>query len=182
MCLPAILDPSYKVYAAHIAFNGLIHHRQMPLLTNPNFALQVSPFCSKIFTQILCSVDKISKKSAMHTVFEWNSCFHSTTECGSIEWKTAVEPDLIVKGMITRPSCDFRREVARAVRELSEQAWKQETRPSKCVKNLCTARTWHWTDSDLWNVKHVFFLSKYTFQYFWRRGESLKMRYWKLGF
>ena len=108
----------------------------MPLLTNPNFALQISPFCSKIFTQVLCSVNNISKKSAMQTVFERNSCLHSTTECGSIEWKTAVEPDLILKGMITRPSCDFRRKVAGTVRELSEQAWKQDTRPSKCIKLL----------------------------------------------
>jgi len=70
----------------------------MPLLTNPNFALQVSPFGSKIFTQILCSISNISKKSAMHTLFEWKSCLHSTTECSSIEWKTAVGARPYIKG------------------------------------------------------------------------------------
>jgi hypothetical protein len=98
MCLPAILDPSRNVCATYTAFNGLIHHRQLPLLTNPNFALQVSPFCSKNFTQILCSVSNILKKSAMHTFFEWNICLHSTTECGSIEWKTAVGARPYTKG------------------------------------------------------------------------------------
>jgi len=155
----------------------------MPLLTNPNFALQVSPFCSKMFTQILCYVTNISKKSVVHTFFLSETVvFIQQQNAVVLNGKEQREPDLILKGMITRPSCDFRMDVARAVRELSEQAWKQETRPGKCVKNLCTARTWHWTDSDLWNVMRVFFPSKYAFQYFWRREGSSKMRYWKLGF
>ena len=106
--LPAILYPSWNVYANHIAFIGLVRHHQIPLLTNPNFALQVFPFCSKTLTQILISIN-ISKKSAMHTFFEWNYCLRSTVKCDIVlNGKHKWEPDLILNGMIARQSCAFR--------------------------------------------------------------------------